>query len=267
MDEGDGEPMKDRNLELASFITSFGSMNNYKSSILQTKKALDLEDSKQLTKTSDEDIFNDALDGITAAKRYGFSTKGIIEINKSFTHSKEEDPKLPGHLRTNQFYNPDDQVVIITDPNGTTKDAYFAPENVYPEDIDEIVSQFNESNKTSKDAWRVFARLSKLQPFQDGNKRTALIAANAALNTWKNKNYLTLPFNNIDHADFMIGLMKFYVAQDLQEEDKALNRMIRSLPSQYELTAHLQSLEDSKDDIEQLKTKNIKSFYGKSYRN
>lgn len=39
-----------KNLALARFITSFGSMNNYKSSVLQTKRVLDNEVGAQLPK-------------------------------------------------------------------------------------------------------------------------------------------------------------------------------------------------------------------------
>lgn len=250
------------NLDLANFIVSFGSMNDYSSTVLQTKRALDLNDlSKLVHQHHDGAILKDALDGIAAAKKFEFTRQGIIEINKAFTHSEEEDPSIPGRLR-HVSYNPDDAIVIITDPKGTAKGAYFAPENVYPEDLDEIIEQYNSSKQTTKDAWRVFASLSKLQPFQDGNKRTALIAANSARDTWETRDYLTLPFDNIDHAEFMISLMRFYRADTREQEDKALDRMIETLPSKNEVTYHLSNEISQKDiDINDLKTKRIKSFY------
>lgn len=250
------------NLELANFITSFGSMNDYKSTILQTKRALDLNDDSKLKKASDIDILKDALDGIKAAKKFGFSSEGIIEINKAFVHSKTEDPKFPGHLRTSKYYNPDDKIVIITDPNGTTENAYYAPDNVFIEDLNEIVNNFNESSQSNKEAWRVFARISKLQPFQDGNKRTALIAANAAENTWHDKNYLVLPFNNIDHAYFMLSLMKFYKANSKEEEESALAKMVDAVPSEKEIRLHLSEINQNKEDKSpnDLKTRRVKFF-------
>lgn len=45
-----------KNLALARFITSFGSMNNYKSSVLQTKRVLDNEVGAKLPK-NDTAIF------------------------------------------------------------------------------------------------------------------------------------------------------------------------------------------------------------------
>lgn len=252
------------NLGLANFIVSFGSMNSYSSTILQTKLALDFHDLSKLEhQHHDGGILKDALDGIAVAQEMGFSTKSIIEINKTFVHSKNEDPNIPCHLRKASF-DPDDAVLIVTDPNGTVKGAYYAPENVYPEDLDSIVDEFKRSKQSAKDAWRVFAELSKLQPFQDGNKRTALIAENAALNTWNSKDYLTLPFDNIEHAEFMLSLMRFYRATTKEQEDIALDRMISTLPSLKEVQYHLNnSLESKSMNVNKLKTKRVKSFYKK----
>ncbi|MBD5316600.1 MAG: Fic family protein [Bacteroides sp.] len=220
-------------------------MNDYKSTVLQTKKALDLKDNSVLNNTSDIFLLEDALDGIKAAINYGFTAEGIIAINKSFVHSEKEDPKFPGHLRTSKFYNPEDKIVVITDPNGTTKNAYYAPDDVFIEDIENIINAFNASNKTNNDAWRVFARIAKLQPFQDGNKRTALIAANAAKNTWSNQDYLVLPFNNQNHSDFMINLMKYYNASNDKEENMLLDNMFDLIPTPEQIQLYLSHLEDS----------------------
>ena len=84
-----------KNLALARFITSFGSMNNYKSSVLQTKRVLDNEVGAKLPK-NDTAILYDALDGISAIEDKGFNSDGIIEVNKAFTYSENEDPQLPG---------------------------------------------------------------------------------------------------------------------------------------------------------------------------
>ena len=221
----------DKNLALARFITSFGSMNNYKSSVLQTKRVLDNEVGAKLPK-NDTAILYDALDGISAIEDKGFNSDGIIAVNKAFTYSENEDPQLPGHLR-NAFYNPDDAIMIVTDPNGTSRGAYSAPDVVKKKDLDNIVIEFNKSKKTRRDSWKVFTKISKLQPFQDGNKRTALIAANSAMYTWDNENYLVLPFNNIDHAEFMVNLMRFYVAETDVDEEKALDKIMTTLSSAY----------------------------------
>lgn len=227
------------NSALASFIASYGSLNGYGSTVLQTKKALDTHTSKYLPK-HDRELFDDALDGIKAAQKHGFSADGIIAINRSFTHSETEDPPWPGHLRTEKYNNLDDEIVIVTDPRGTSNNAYWPPKEITKNDLDKIVDTFNSSKKTSKDCWRVFAQIAKLQPFQDGNKRTALIAANSAMNTWETEKYLTLPFNVNDNAEFMrssphsggyssaefmVNLMRYYVTKTHEDEEKALDEL------------------------------------------
>ena len=93
------------------------------------------------------------------------------------------------------------------------------------------MNQYDRSTKKERDAWVVFVRLAKLQPFQDGNKRTASIAANAAYGSLESEDYLVVPFDDLDRADFMLGLMRYYVAQDEESEEKAFDRMMSVLPS------------------------------------
>jgi hypothetical protein len=227
------------NIKLARFITSLGSLNGYASTVAQTKRALDSGSSKPLNQDNDDvAIFEDALSGIKAIKKIGFSVDGIIAINKNFDSPSPEEPDLPGHLR-NENYNPDDAIAIATAPNSSVNDYYRPPAVVTRQDLQKVIDVFNESAKLEKDAWQVFASLSKLQPFQDGNKRTALIAANAAFNTWEKENYLTLPFNDLDRAEFTISLMRYYQAKDNEQEELALERMLSLLPTDKERIAHL----------------------------
>lgn len=225
------------NTARARFIVSLGSLNGYGSTVLQTKQALDKKSIKPLQQDIDDiAIFTDALKGIEAIKKTGFSTEGIIAVNRQFDSPSEEQPTMPGHLR-NAYYNPDDQIAIIIDEK--SQEAYFPPEVVTRADLDEIVADYQASLQTEADAWRVFAKLSKLQAFQDGNKRTALIAANAAYGTFEAENYLILPFNDLDRAEFTIGLMRYYMADDKTSEEKAFQRMTAVLPSTAERVAEL----------------------------
>lgn len=244
------------NTALAKFITSLGSLNNYGSTVLQTKKALDQQSTKPLRQNEDDiAIFSDALKGIDAIKKYGFSAKGIIEINKQFNSPSDEQPTIPGHLR-NAYYNSDDQIAIILDRH--SNDAYFPPEVVRPEDLERIVDTFNSSSQSETDAWRVFVSLSKLQPFQDGNKRTALIAANGAMNTFETGDYLTLPFNDLDRVDFTTNLMRYYRAKSVDEEKQAFKRLLETLPTKKEREIALKK-PIIESNINESKTYKIKS--------
>lgn len=230
------------NTALARFITSLGSLNGYGSTLAQTKKALDLRSSQPLNQHGEDvAIFEDTLKGIAAVKEKGFSVDGIIAINSAFDSPSDEQPNWPGHLR-NAYYNEDDRIGITIDQSA--KETYFPPEIVRRDDLQKIVDNYKESPKKEKDAWKVFADLSKLQPFQDGNKRTALIAANAAYGTFERENYLVLPFNDLDRGEFTISLMRYYDAKNPTDEAKYLDKMVDLLPSDRERELHRPIISD-----------------------
>lgn len=212
------------NAKLAQFITSLGSLNDYGSTVAQTKEALELKSTGPL-KQDGEDvaIFQDALKGIAAIQRVGFSVDGIISVNQAFDTPSPEQPKLPGHLR-NAYYNEDDRIAVVVGSNA--RQGYFPPEVVTRQDLQDIVDAFNASDKRDCDGWQVFARLSKLQPFQDGNKRTALIAANAAIGALSTQAYLLVPHNDLDRLDFTTSLMRYYIAENEAEEQQAFDRLL-----------------------------------------
>jgi len=243
------------NTALARFIASLGSLNGYGSTIYQTKKALDENSTKPLRQDRDDiAIFNDSLKGINAIKKIGFNTDGIIAINKEFDSPSDEQPNIPGHLR-NSYYNPDDRTAILISSDST--DAYFPPDVISRNDLDDIVTTFNNSKKSEIDAWKVFADISKLQPFQDGNKRTALIAANSAIGALKNGNYLILPINDLDRAEFTLMLMRYYNAIDDDSKNTAFKRMIALLPNESDRLQEL-SKPITKEDNSLLATRKVK---------
>ena len=41
---------------------------------------------------------------------------------------------------------------------------------------------------------------------------------------------LVLPFNDLDRVEFTINLMRYYIAADSEEENKAFKKMISTLP-------------------------------------
>lgn len=245
------------NTALARFITSLGSLNNYGSTILQTKKALDEQSTKPLRQNIDDiAIFKDSLKGIEAIKKRGFNTEGIIAVNKQFDTPSDEQPTIPGHLR-NAYYNEDDRISVVIDRDG--RESYIPKDVITKSDIEAIVCEFELSNKTEKDAWRVFAQLSKLQAFQDGNKRTALIACNSAYGSLDSGNYLTLPFNNLDRVEFTINLMRYYSANSPEGEFDFFNRMMDLLPNEKDRINYLNQPIEEQDIASESKTRRIKS--------
>ncbi|KRL53979.1 Fic family protein [Furfurilactobacillus rossiae] len=249
------------NTALARFITSLGSLNDYGSTVAQTKLALDRNSTQPLNQNgSDVAIFTDALNGIKAIQKEGFSADGIIAINKQFKSPSNEEPDMPGHLR-NAYYNDDDRIAVTVEQNGQTH--YLPPEVVTHQALEKIVDQYQNSSHTETDAWRTFAKIAKLQPFQDGNKRTALIAANAAYGTLENGNYLVLPFNDLDRAEFTINLMRYYQADDDTAEEQALNRMLSVLPTDRERKLHRPLTDQEKAGSVTTTTTTVKPMFRK----
>lgn len=227
-----------KNRDLAYFITAFGSLNDYGSTLAATKNALDSQDPKLLDgPQSDQGIFKDALVGIKAIRSEGFTVDGIIAVNKAFVNAPDEDPIIPGHLR-NAYYNDDDRISIITSrkTGGISPSSYFPPEQINRSMLQDIIDGFNKEATDNKvvAGWRVFAKLAKLQPFQDGNKRTALITANQAIGALEDQNYLVPPLDGLDNTEFVVNLMRFYEAKDPASEDQALSKMVGLAPNRQE---------------------------------
>lgn len=138
------------NTARAHFLNSLGSLNDYGSTVYQTKRALDEGTTSALRQNTDDlAIFTDAQRGIEAIKRIGFSTDGIIAVNRAFTSDSDEEPAIPGHLR-NAIDNEDDRITVLID--GNAHNGYFPPEQVTRTDLDTIVNQYNHSKHTESDA-------------------------------------------------------------------------------------------------------------------
>ncbi|MDR3191053.1 MAG: Fic family protein [Lactobacillaceae bacterium] len=221
--------------KFAEFLTTLGSLNGYASTVADTRLALETNNAKLLTKgENDAIIFQDALAGIAEIKQIGFSVDGIIAINKAFKSGGDEQPIIPGHLR-NAMYNTDDNVHIILDE--ITQAAYLAPEVVTKNDLQAIVNGWDASPKLGADAWLIFAKIAKLQPFQDGNKRTALIAANMAFGAFETDNYLLIPSVTSMRYRFTADLMDYYGATNTEQEMASFKSMI-SWTNQEQLTSN-----------------------------
>ncbi|HAP5751950.1 TPA: hypothetical protein IU248_002649, partial [Enterococcus faecalis] len=80
----------------------------------------------------------------------------------------------------------------------------------------------------------------------------------AAMNTFENENYLTLPFNDLDRVDFTTNLMRYYQAKTPELENEAFKRLLSTLPSKKEREHALREPIEEKQ-IDRAKTYKIKS--------
>ncbi|MFQ6324118.1 Fic family protein [Lactococcus garvieae] len=247
------------NKKLAQFITNLGQFNDYGSTVAQTQKALEIGSSHPLNANNDDKvIFEDTLKAIKTVLPMAFDAQSIITINSQFTGDSDEQPYHPGKLRW-ALQDPRDKIYVPLWPSiegGAVN--YVPPTTIDEEDLTDIVSEWEESSKEIRDAWKIFARLAKLQPFQDGNKRTALIAANHALGALATQDYI-MPPTGRHYKIFMDNLMTFYGAglegaEDINEKEalhQFLNKAVEPVPK---LNKFEERLEKAKADQNKLKS-------------
>lgn len=96
-----------------------------------------------------------------------------------------------------------------------TKNGDFIPEYPSLPKIDAIISNAKQGDNIRQNAIRMFADLAKLQPFGDGNKRTALFTANGYL-IQNDEPLLTIPTGYEPEKDFMNLLGEYYFDQNDQ---------------------------------------------------
>jgi len=211
------------NERLAAFITGLGRFNDYGSTVAQTKKALENNCTSHLNQENDDVvIFSDCLKAINKALNVEFNTNSIILINAQFDGDSDEQPQNPGRLRDGLKYPHTDKIMVKLWPGDSGIITHEPPLQIDKSDLQKIVDEWVQSKKTKVEAWHLFAKLACLQPFQDGNKRTALICANHALGTLKTQDYI-LPPTGRHFNQFMGNLLEYYFYSNETNENNALN--------------------------------------------
>nr|WP_243685682.1 Fic family protein [Limosilactobacillus fermentum] len=173
-----------------------------------------------------------------------------------------EAPTLPGHLR-NYMYNEEDNVHMIAERSYSPNRRLHTPPKIVTEGmLKKMIDRFDTSEYTTKDGWRVFADLAKMQPFQDGNKRTALIAANEAMGAFETQDFLVLPLQPESNTKFIGLLMRYYLTDDATQQDRLLDEMVSLTPGTVEQEQVWQAERDRLESIKKLSTRRVKPFWG-----
>ena len=211
------------NTKLAKFITVLGHFDDYGSTVAQTQKALEDNCTSHLNQENDDVvIFSDCLKAINKALNLEFNIDSIILINSEFDGDSSKQPKNPGRLRDGIKHPDTDKTHIKLWPGDDGVVKYYPPIQVDEYDLQKIVDEWYDSKKSEFEAWELFAKLACLQPFQDGNKRTALISANHALGSLKTQEYI-LPPTGPRFPLFMNNLLEYYFYSNEPNSDKVLN--------------------------------------------
>lgn len=136
----------------------------------------------------------------------------VVDINAALTRSASI---FPGRFRT------DDQNIGVA-----TRYGQHLPGEVSQVLLGEIVEAATGTDDVHESAMALFLGIAKAQPFMDGNKRTALFAANAVLLTAGDPQLLTIPVDDEDPTvadNFNDLLARSYVFG----EDAPVKEMLR----------------------------------------
>ena len=164
---------------------------------------MDLDiDSRVFEKYDDQFVFNDLMQAIQYASRQTVLDINTFKtINAHMNSLSYSQPVNPGQFRSN--------FPVI-------KGEYIPAPTVSDEDFEQLLSEIHDN--CSRSGWELFAKLSKLQPFDNGNKRTALIAANLFIGAWTDPSSkpLLLP-TNYKKLRFNANLYDYYLSDDFDD--------------------------------------------------
>jgi hypothetical protein len=139
----------------------------------------------------------------------------VKAINAQMNYKMSGQPESPGELRQNVPIHVGDYVPAET-----------VTETMLQRQLEAV------TGNTIQAGWELYARLSKLQPFDDGNKRTALISANLLVGslTDNSKEYLVIPMD-FRKTKFDASLVYYYMADDwddhMPDEQDSLSDFVK----------------------------------------
>lgn len=202
---------------LAELIYSVAQYDGYNTSVFQTQKnLLSNKNEWQFLNERDYYIFEDLLKAIHYASNQDELTVDFLkEINGQMDSYKEGQPEKPGKLRNKVEIHVGDYVPPFT-----------VTEEMVRREIDAV------KGNSIEDGWELYARLAKLQAFDNGNKRTALISANLLVGSLRGETqmFLTIP-TDFRRMQFDANLMYFYMADDwddyLPDVQYSLDKFVR----------------------------------------
>lgn len=205
------------NKKLAQLIYSVAQYEGYNTSVLQTQKNLATHKDEWIFSTeSDRYIFEDLFKAIQYASAQEKVTVEVVKgINAQMNSKMSGQPESPGELRQNVPIHVGDYVPAET-----------VTETMLQRQLEAV------TGNTIQAGWELYARLSKLQPFDDGNKRTALISANLLVGslTDNSKEYLVIPMD-FRKTKFDASLVYYYMADDwddhMPDEQDSLSDFVK----------------------------------------
>lgn len=132
-----------------------------------------------------EDL-RDAAQFILKEARAPIDTRFVQAVNAQMSRSGA---LHPGKLRTG------DQFIGVTTARGR-----YTPDPIDHDQLQQLLARATAAADVSENAISIFVELAKAQPFEDGNKRTAVFTANALLVAAESGFALTIPIDDDNSA-------------------------------------------------------------------
>ena len=194
--------------QLARLLYAMGcTFDGLQSTFTATEEFLRTGDPNVLSSTADYNLLLDLQQSADYTSHYDYAHRPIDlefikSINAQLTRTAAMDP---GKLRDE--HSP----VSVSTPLGR-----YEPPVPDPDAISALVENSirrKEDDDLTK-ATNLFAGLARMQPFGDGNKRTALLTANGLLIAAHYRQPLTVPINDEDRIWFNRELAAYYLCED-----------------------------------------------------
>ncbi|MGJ9373314.1 Fic family protein [Nesterenkonia sp. CF4.4] len=157
------------------------------------------------------DIAQRTLDHTNAG--VGLDTEFVCDLNASITRSG---PLHPGQLRR------EDQRIGVS-----THYGIHAPPAIGDAELQGLITRALESGSVREQALSLFGAIAKAQPFEDGNKRTAIFAANALLLQESSGVMLTVPLGVVDGVELSERFSDLLARAYLFGENDGLKGLLR----------------------------------------
>lgn len=194
--------------QLAGLLYSMGrTFDGLQSTLMDTEEFLRTGNPKVVNSKADYNLLLDLRQAAEHTLHYDYAHHPIdLEYVKSINAQLTRTASMePGKLRDE--HTP----VMVNTPLGR-----YEPPTPDPEAIAVLIRNATRkgTGNSLDGAVRLFAGLARMQPFGDGNKRTALLAANGLLIADGNRGPLTVPTSDEDRTWFNRELAAYYLNDD-----------------------------------------------------
>ncbi|MDN3311774.1 Fic family protein [Microbacterium oryzae] len=157
------------------------------------------------------DVAQYVIDNAASGAPFTIDANYVRAINAKITRSGA---LHPGEFRTS------DQGIGVNTPEGRHE-----PEAITETELQRIIDRAQTSDPVET-ALDVFVETAKAQPFEDGNKRTALFAANSVLIAADTGKLLTIPHDELDD-DVARSFIKLMAKAYVHDQHDGVKTMLR----------------------------------------